>query len=218
MRPCVRKLALTAHVAASVGWLGAVATFLALAVAGLVGQDAQRVRAAYLAMEAITWSVIVPLSLASLLTGLISSLGTPWGLFRHCWVVAKLLLTMLAAAVLLLHTRPIGHVADAAAKAALSGDDLRPLRVQLVADAVAALLVLLAATALAVYKPRGLTPYGRRKQHEERTAPQTPPTASASEAGGPGLALQIALAVAGVIAAAFVILHLAGGGLGRHDP
>ena len=219
MTPRLRKLALTAHVAASVGWLGAVASFLALAVAGLTGQDAQRVRAAYLAMEAITWFVIVPLSLASLVTGLVSSLGTAWGLFRHYWVVAKLLLTLLATAVRLLHMPPISHVADVAAKTPLSGDDLRALRVQLVADAVAALLVLLAATALAVYKPRGLTPYGRRKQSEERGASQTPQAASdpgEGAADGPGVGLKITLAIVGVIAAGFVVLHLAGGGLGRH--
>jgi hypothetical protein len=37
MTPRLRKFALTAHVTSSVGWLGAVAAFLALAVAGLTG-------------------------------------------------------------------------------------------------------------------------------------------------------------------------------------
>jgi hypothetical protein len=32
--------------------------------------------------------------------------------------------------------------------------------------------LLLVATTLAVYKPRGLTPYGQRKQREQRTASQ----------------------------------------------
>jgi hypothetical protein len=36
--------------------------------------------------------------------------------------------------------------------------------------AALALLVLLVATALAVYKPPGVTPYGRRKQREQRAA------------------------------------------------
>ena len=40
-------------------------------------------RGAYLAMDLIGWFVIVPLSLASLLTGLVQALGTTWGLFRH---------------------------------------------------------------------------------------------------------------------------------------
>ena len=102
MTPRLRKFALTAHVVSSVGWLGAVAGFLALAAAGLTSQDAQMVRAAYLAMELIAWFVIVPLALASLLTGLVQSVGTTWGLFRHYWVLAKLLVTVLATIVLLM--------------------------------------------------------------------------------------------------------------------
>lgn len=171
MTPRLRKLALTAHVTSSVGWLGSVAAFLALAVAGLVSHDTQKVRAAYLAMDLVTWFVIVPLCLASLLTGLVQSLGTAWGLFRHYWVLVKLLLTVLATIILLLHTQAISYVAAIAAKAALSSGDLSRLRVQLVADAGAALLVLLVATVLSVYKPRGMTRYGQRKQYEERASP-----------------------------------------------
>src|SRR5216684_2422809 len=62
-----RKIALTAHVISSIGWFGAVAAFLALAVTGMTSQDAQRVRAAYLAMQLATWFVIVPLAFISLL-------------------------------------------------------------------------------------------------------------------------------------------------------
>src|SRR5919106_4309064 len=92
----VRKFALTAHVASSVGWLGAVVGFLALAVAGLMSQDELMVRGTYLAMELTGWFVIVPFSLAALATGLVQSLGTDWGLFRHYWILAKLLITILA--------------------------------------------------------------------------------------------------------------------------
>src|SRR6266567_4486110 len=111
MTPRLRKLALTAHVTSSVGWLGAVGGFLALAVAGLASQDSQLVRATYLAMELTGWFVIVPLSLASLPTGLVMSLGTEWGLFRHYWVLAKFLITVLATALLLVHMQPVGHLA-----------------------------------------------------------------------------------------------------------
>jgi hypothetical protein len=172
MTPRLRKFALTAHVTSSVGWLGAVAAFLALAIAGLTSRDAQMVRAAYLAMDLTVWFVIVPLNLASLLTGLVQSLGTTWGLFRHYWVLAKFLLTIFATIILLLHTRPISYIAAVAAETTLSGADLRRLRIQLVADAGAALLVLLVNTTLSVYKPRGMTRYGRRKQREQRTVSQ----------------------------------------------
>lgn len=164
MGPGLRKFALTAHVTSSVGWLGAVAVFLALAVAGLTHADSGTVRAAYIAADLITRFVILPLAVVALLTGIVQGLGTAWGLFRHYWVTIKLLLTVLAALLLLLHTHPIGVVADAAAKTALSAADLRGLRIQLVADAGAALLVLLVNATLSVYKPRGMTPYGRRKR------------------------------------------------------
>jgi hypothetical protein len=144
MMPRLRKLVLTAHITSSVGFLGAVMAFLALAVAGLTCRDEQIVRAAYLAGASVTWSVIVPLSFGSLLTGLVQSLGTPWGLFRHYWVLAKLLLTVLCVIALLVHTRPIDYLASEAARTGLLNADLRGVRIQLVVAAGIALLALLA--------------------------------------------------------------------------
>jgi hypothetical protein len=165
----LRNFALTAHVTSSVGLLGAVAGFLALAVAGLTSQNAQTVRGAYLAMELTTWFVLVPLSFASLLTGLIQALGTTWGLFRHYWVLVKLLLTILTTIVLMVQTEPISYMARVAAETALSSADLRGLRRSLVVHAAGGLLVLLVTTTLSVYKPRGMTRYGWRKQHQQGT-------------------------------------------------
>ncbi|MDB5516597.1 MAG: rane protein [Tardiphaga sp.] len=158
-----RKFALTAHVTSSVGWFGAVAGFLALAIAGAASQDARIVPAAYLAMDLTYWYVIVPLGIASLLTGLVSSLGTDWGLFRHYWVLVKLLLTIPLTILLLVHTQPVSYMAREGVQRTLSGDDLGGLRIQLAAYAGAALLVLLVATALSVYRPRGMTGYGARR-------------------------------------------------------
>ncbi|TIP87841.1 MAG: DUF2269 family protein [Mesorhizobium sp.] len=172
MTPGLRKFALTAHVASSVGSLGAVAGFLVLAVAGLASKDPQTVRAAYLAMELTAWYVIVPLVLASLVTGLVQSLGTNWGLFRHYWVLAKLLLNILVTVVLLLQLNLIGYLADIAAETTFSSADLRKLRISPVIHAAGGLLVLLVPVALSLYKPRGLTPYGCHKQHEGPTAAQ----------------------------------------------
>lgn len=169
MTPRLRRFALTAHVASSVGWLGAVAVFLALAVVGLTSRDAQTVRGAYLVMEPAAWFVLVPLAFASLLSGLVQSLGTPWGLFRHYWVLFKLLINALATIVLL------GYMETFRTMAAVAADpraDLSAVRTPSpTLHASLALLALLVALALAVYKPRGLTPYGWRKQLEQRTAP-----------------------------------------------
>jgi hypothetical protein len=168
MTPRLRKFALTAHVSASVGWLGAVVAFLALAVAGLTSEDAQIVRAAYLTMELIGWYALVPLALASLLSGLVQAFGTTWGLFRHYWILFKLLINVFATIVLLMYTQTLDHFAGVAADNTLSSSDLSGLRSSSpLLHAGLALLLLLVATTLAVYKPRGLTPYGQRKQREQ---------------------------------------------------
>jgi heme/copper-type cytochrome/quinol oxidase subunit 2 len=167
MAPGLRKLALTAHVTSSVGWLGAVAGFLALAVVGLASQDAQTVRASYLVMEPIGWFVLIPLALASLLTGLVQSLGTKWGLFRHYWVLISLLLTIVATVVLLVETQTISSFAAMAADPTTSSGDLRALGSTLV-HSVGGTVVLLVILVLNLSKPQGMTRYGWRKQHEQR--------------------------------------------------
>lgn len=166
MTPALRKLGLTAHVLVSVGWLGAVAAFLALAIAGLTGREGGSSLAVYLAMDRITQWVIVPFCWASLLTGVVQSLGTPWGLLRYYWVLLKLGLTGFGTIGLLVHTRAIRYAADLAAMGA-SGTEMGLVRIQLVMTAAAAMVLLLVATVLSVYKPRGLTPYGIRRQRGE---------------------------------------------------
>jgi hypothetical protein len=167
MPPGLRKFALTVHVTFSVGWIGAVAAYIALDVAAATSQEAQTLRAAYLAMEMTARLVIVPLALATLLTGLVMSLGTKWGLFRHYWTLISLLLTTIATLVLLSETRTINAYAAIAADPATSGTELRALGSTLV-HSVGGTVVLLVNMWLNVYKPRGLTPYGWRKQHEDR--------------------------------------------------
>ncbi|MFN2470988.1 MAG: DUF2269 domain-containing protein [Gaiellaceae bacterium] len=164
----VRKLALTAHVVSSVGWLGAVVVFLVLAVVGLTSQHVQTVRGAYLVMEPAGWFVLVPLAFASLLTGLVQALGTTWGLFRHYWVLFKLLINVMATTVLLLYMETLSYMADVAADPSADLGDVRSASPLL--HAALALVLLPVATTLAVYKPRGMTRYGRRKQREQRTA------------------------------------------------
>ena len=166
MTPSIRKLALTAHITSSVGWLGAVAGFLALAVHGLTIQDAQLVRGLYLAMWVMGWYVIVPLCLASLATGLIQSLGTQWGLFRHYWVLTKFLLTIVSTLILFGFTQTLSHIGILAADTTMPIDELRNLSQSPALHSGGGLLVLLVNTTLSVYKPWGRTRYGLRKQNE----------------------------------------------------
>ncbi len=165
MAPGLRKFMLTVHLTCSVGWIGAVVAYLALGVSAVTSQDAQTVRAAWIAMELTGWFAIVPLALAALLTGLVMSLGTHWGLFRHYWVLITLVLTILATVVLLLHMPAVSSMADVAREA--DGAGLAGLGGDLFHPGVG-LLVLLVITVLNVYKPRGMTRYGWRKQQEQR--------------------------------------------------
>jgi hypothetical protein len=172
LNPLSRKLILTAHITFAVGWLGAVAAFLALAIVGLYTQDVQLVRAVYMAMAPIASYVIVPLSFATLVTGPVLSLGTPWGLFRHYWILAKLVITILCTVIMQLHMQPIRHLAGVATTMTELSSDLRQMQVQMVVASAAAVIALLVSTALAVYKPQGMTPYGWRK-YEERIKPSS---------------------------------------------
>lgn len=172
MTPGFRKLALTVHVSFSVSLLGSIAAFLVLAISGLNNPDAQAIRTAYIGMNLLAKFIIVPLALASLATGLIQSLCTPWGLFRHYWIIAKLLLTAFATTVLLLKLKLIGYAASLASVAILPRTELRTVGMELAVHAVGGLLMLFIPTVLSVYKPRGLTPFGLRKQQEQRTLPQ----------------------------------------------
>ena len=138
----VRKLALTTHVTSSVAWIGGVACFLVLAIAGFSSKQSQTVQAAYVAMNLICWFVVIPLSLASPVSGIVQAIGTPWGLTKHYWVLVKLFVTVPCSAVLLLHMLPTTELAAAAAQGKLAGDAMHELRVQLIADSAVALVVL----------------------------------------------------------------------------
>ena len=161
MRAGVRKLALTVHIACSVGWLGAVAAALVLAIAGLASDDPDRVRAVYLTLELSSWYVLIPLAVASLLSGLVQALGTAWGLVRHYWVLIKLLMNLLATGVLLLYMQTLTHLADLARADAPVAQLRSPSPVL---HAAGALVLLSVAVVLSVYKPRGRTRYGRGRE------------------------------------------------------
>ncbi len=164
MKPGLRKFALSVHLTFSVGWIGSVVAYLALGVTASNGTDAASIRGAWMAMELIGWYVIVPLAVASLLTGLVMAFGTKWGLFRHYWVSISFSLTLFATAVLILHMPTVTSTAEVARNADIEvletlGGDLQHPAVGLV--------ILLVVQVLNLYKPKGLTRYGWRKQQEE---------------------------------------------------
>ena len=171
--PTVRKAVLTAHVVTSVGWLGSVVAYLVLDLTAVTSADPDLSRVAFVAMELVVVSAVVPLALASVVIGVINALGTSWGLFRHWWVVVKLLLTTVATVVLLLQVPGIRSMAEAARSGADPGELPGTL-----AHSIGGLLVLVLVTVLSTYKPRGLTRYGWRRQQAERDGRRGEPAAA----------------------------------------
>ena len=168
MKPGLRKLVLSVHLTFSVGWIGTVVAYLALGITAANGSKEATIRGAWMAMEMIGWYVIVPLAVASFLTGLVMALGTKWGLFGHYWVSISFFLTLFAAVVLILHMPTVSSMADVARTADIHG--LESLGGDLLHPAIG-LVILLVVQVLNLYKPQGLTRYGLRKQQEQRAVP-----------------------------------------------
>jgi len=161
--PRLRKALLTVHVGTSVGWFGAAVAYIGLNVPALTATDEQSVRAAYLMMEPLLLYAVTPLAVLAFTTGLLQGLITPWGLFRHYWVLISLVSTGLALAVLLLHIPAVREMARTARDpdaevSGLNGD---------LVHAVGGALVLVLPLVLNVFKPRGLTPHGWRAQQRQ---------------------------------------------------
>ena len=165
MSPAVRRFTLSIHLTCSVGWIGAVIAYIGLGVAATRRGTPDTVGAAWTAMEIIGWYVLIPLALDAWASGLVMSLGTRWGLFRHYWVLFAFVLTTFATVILILHMPDVSSIADAVRTAEPAdldryGGDLF--------HAVLALLLLLVIQVLNMYKPPGMTRYGWRKANRER--------------------------------------------------
>ena len=172
MGPRLRKFVLAVHLTISIGWIGAVVAYLSLdlTVASTVDPDLKR--SAWVAMGTITSRAIVPLAIASFVTGLVMSLATRWGLFRHWWVLISLVLTSFAVLVLFSEAGFIARVAAIAANPAVTSAELSALPNTL-PHSVGGIVVLLVVQVINVYKPRGLTRYGWHRLQLERQPSKT---------------------------------------------
>jgi hypothetical protein len=219
MTPVLRRFTFTTHITSSIGWVGAALTFLALAVIGFTSDDPVKVRGAYLVMAPAAWFVLVPLAHASLLSGIVLSLGTTWGLFRYYWVVLKLGITVFATVILLIYMGTFRQMAGVAADPVV---DLAAVRnASPIIHAILASALLVAATVLGVYKPFGMTAYGERRLEELRRRvsaliPAGAGTARTLDAGSTPAWVYVVGAVALALALLVVILHLTGASPTHH--
>jgi Predicted integral membrane protein (DUF2269) len=102
-----RNAVLTVHIVVAVGLLGDSAGFLAVAIRRATSDDPAFVEAAHELLGTFALVFGVPLSFLALLTGIALGLGTPWGVFRYPWVVAKLALIVTVIAMGAIVLRPV---------------------------------------------------------------------------------------------------------------
>ena len=214
--PGLRKLTFTTHVTSSVGWVGAVLVFLALAGIGVSSPDERTVRGVYLVMAPAAWFVLVPLAHASLFSGIALSLGTPWGLIRHYWVALKLVITLFSTVILLIYMGTFRQMAGLASDPVVELGLVRNPSPLL--HAILALALLLAATVLAIYKPFGVTPYGARQQMRPRLSAEGIASTSVQErAAGKPRRWEYLLWIVGLaILALIIVSHLLNSGVHGH--
>lgn len=161
-----RRALLVAHLVTSIGWIGADFVLLALALTGLSTDDPELARASYTAVGIFVPVVIVPAALLSLATGVLLSVGTKWGLTRYVWIVVKLVITVALTIAVFVLLRP--QAAQIVAEASEAGsaqrflDGIGDARSGLLFPPVVSGTALLVATVVSIYKPWGMTRWGRR--------------------------------------------------------
>lgn len=171
-----RRVWVFVHVAVSVGWMGAGAANLVLAASALRSPDgAIPAVVAYRAIHTLDTWLVIPAAFAALISGVVLSLGTVWGLVRHWWVLVKLVLTV---AVIVFATLGIGvWVEWSLIDTPALGPG--PHAVRLVVGAAANLVAFVTMIALSVWKPRGVTPWAADRARVDRARTDTARTDTA---------------------------------------
>lgn len=154
-----RRAALAVHVIASSAWLGLSLGLLALSAAAVTTGSAAVVEASYRSMAVFTNWLMLPVALLTLLSGVLLSLGTPWGLARHRWVWTKFWLTLVTTTLTALSLRPN---VNAAAHSVVAGEVLPQGPLRLLAAPIISLTAYIFMTVISILKPWGLTRRGRK--------------------------------------------------------
>ena len=159
-----RKVVLLFHVLTSVSWIGVDLVMGVLAFTGLTSDDPRTLATVYTALELFCIPLLLTLGLLSLSSGVLLGLGTRFGVLRYWWVVVKLLVTVALVVLVLVLLRPtlLEGAAESAVVDATLPDRLLQVRRGMLFPPVVSTATLVFLTWLAVYKPWGTTPRGRR--------------------------------------------------------
>ncbi|MFJ3823411.1 DUF2269 domain-containing protein [Streptomyces nodosus] len=155
-----RRAFLVVHVVASASWLGLTLGLLALGINATVIRSAVTVEGSVRAMKLFADWLVLPVAVLTLLSGLVLSLATPWGLARHRWVYTKFWLTLATITATVLALRP---GVNSAVEAVAVGGQLPGARGVLMGPIVS-LTAYVFMTVISILKPWGLTRRGRRQR------------------------------------------------------
>ncbi|MER6995328.1 DUF2269 domain-containing protein [Streptomyces sp. NPDC000410] len=153
-----RQAILVVHVCASAGWLGLSLGLLGLSSAAAASGSPAVAEASYRSMALFANWLMIPIALLTLGSGLVLSLGTPWGLARYRWVWTKFWLTLITTTLTTFSLRPGVNAAADEAAAGIPVQDPTGL----LAAPIVSLSAYLFMTAISVLKPWGMTRRGRR--------------------------------------------------------
>ncbi|MFI6377367.1 DUF2269 domain-containing protein [Streptomyces sp. NPDC050546] len=153
-----RRAALVVHVTASASWLGLTLGLLALGATAATTGSAVTVEASVRAMKLFADWLLLPVAFLTLLSGLVLSLGTAWGLARHRWVYTKFWLTLATTTATVFALRPGVNYAVTTVAA---GGPL-PDAGDVLMGPVVSLSAYVFMTVISLLKPWGLTRRGRR--------------------------------------------------------
>ena len=190
LRPKPRKALVAAHAVSAACWVGVALTFVAMAVVAMSTNDIHATLTIYQLMATFDITLLPWTNFATFLTGIALSMTTKWGLIRYYWVAAKIVIAVgiLVMAFGFLHDSLERAGEEAATLAATGGT---AAHISGAADVVlwgfgCALLSLVGAVLLSLYKPGGRTRRGRRAAAATRPRAQSLATAKAVANGAPG--------------------------------
>lgn len=159
MTPTMRKWLLILHIVVSVGWLGLNVGNLTLAVTGLTTDDPGTQHVAFQAMYLIGGTLLIPVSLLALVSGVLLGMYSKWGLIKYRWVLVKLTLTVIAVLLIPLSLLPglrelSGMMADTPAGRLA---EIGPVALDILAAGLVSTSMYLTNAILSVLKPWGRT-------------------------------------------------------------
>ncbi|MFF7046281.1 DUF2269 family protein [Streptomyces massasporeus] len=154
-----RRAALVVHVTVSACWLGLTLGLLALGITAATTGSPATVEASVRAMKLFADWLLLPVAFLTLLSGLLLSLGTKWGLARYRWVYTKFWLTLATTTATVFALRP---GVNSAVTAVAAGGPL-PDAGDVLFGPVVSLSAYIFMAVISVLKPWGKTGRGRKR-------------------------------------------------------